>query len=246
MTIPIRDGSSTPRKSRVRILYFVWLSCVTSLLASGLFVPTILRGAERNTPTGELIRFQGPEKLHFDDLVTLAAIDPPLAELEARLQRVLQEPFISNEATLSGAKPRVPFVPGVGPVLRIAEWNINRTTRGAELKLALSDKEGFVAAARSNPKLSSKDFRKITEQLEHLQAADIIVLDEIDDGVARMNYENPIPSTGFAPLIIITAPTQTRQSACSSGLRARGSSARSSRRRRRGPASARTRAPCPG
>jgi hypothetical protein len=88
-----------------------------------------------------LIRFQGNEKLRFPDLVTLAAIDPPLAELQARLQRVLEEPFISNEATLSGAKPKAPFVRGIGPVLRVAEWNINRTRRGAELKLALSDKK---------------------------------------------------------------------------------------------------------
>jgi hypothetical protein len=81
-------------------------------------------------------------------------------------------------------------VRGMGPVLRIAEWNINRTTRGAELKLALSDREGFLAAARANPKLRARDFHKITEQVEHLQAADVIVLNEIDDGVARMNYEN--------------------------------------------------------
>jgi endonuclease/exonuclease/phosphatase family metal-dependent hydrolase len=160
------------------------------LLAASLFAPAILRGAEQNTTSGVLFRFQDPETLRFDDLVTLAAVDPPPAELQARLERVLEEPFISNEATLSGAKPKAPFVRGMGPVLRIAEWNINRTTRGAELKLALSDKEGFVAAARTSPKLRSRDFRKITEQVEHLQAADVIVLNEIDDGVARMNYEN--------------------------------------------------------
>lgn len=182
--------SNTQKRSRVRFLRIVWLACVKCLLTGVLFPPAILRGALRETPTGVLVRFQGPEPLRFDDLVTLATIDPPPAELQARLQTVLQNPFISNEATLSGAKPKAPFVPGMGPMLRIAEWNINRTTRGAGLKLAFSDKEGFVAAARTNPKLGSKDFRTITEQVEHLQAADIIVLDEIDDGVARMNYEN--------------------------------------------------------
>jgi endonuclease/exonuclease/phosphatase family metal-dependent hydrolase len=173
-----------------RILCFVSLLCLKYLFAAGLMAPAILCGADRNTASGELIRFQGPEKLRFDDLVTLAAIDPPPAELQARLERVLEQPFISNEATLSGATPKAPLVRGIGPVLRIAEWNINRTTRGAELKLALSDKQGFVAAAQANPKLNSKEFYKITEQVEHLQAADVIVLDEIDDGVKRMNYEN--------------------------------------------------------
>ena len=55
---------------------------------------------------------------------------------------------------------------------------------------ALSDKRGFLTAARSNPKLAATDIPKIAEQLEHLQAADVIVLDEIDDGVARINCEN--------------------------------------------------------
>jgi hypothetical protein len=110
-----------------------------------------LRGAKHHTASEALIRFQGPEKLRFPDLVTLAATDPPPAELQARLQRVLEEPFISNEATRSGAKPNVPFVRGIGPALRIAEWNINRATRGAELKLALSGEKGFVAAAPIDP-----------------------------------------------------------------------------------------------
>jgi hypothetical protein len=114
---PARDGSSTQRISRVRVFCFAWLSCLKYLLAGGLLAPAILHGAERNTPTGELIRFPGPEKLRFDNLVRVATIDPPPSELQARLQRVLQEPCISNEATLSGAKPKTPFVPGMGPMV---------------------------------------------------------------------------------------------------------------------------------
>jgi hypothetical protein len=47
---------------------FVWLSCLKYLLAAGLFAPAVLRGAKRDTAIGVLIRFQGPEKLRFDDL----------------------------------------------------------------------------------------------------------------------------------------------------------------------------------
>lgn len=89
-----------------RILCFVLLSCLKYWLAVGLIAPAILHGAERSTASAELIRFQGPEKLRFDDLVTLAAIDPPRAELQARLEGVLEQPFISNEATLSGTQSR--------------------------------------------------------------------------------------------------------------------------------------------
>ena len=80
------------------------------------------------------------------------------------------------------------MIPGARPVLRIAEWNINRTTRSFQVKLALSNTEGFLAAARANPKLHSKDLHKIEDQLQHLQGADIVVLNEIDDGVPRMHY----------------------------------------------------------
>jgi hypothetical protein len=99
-------------------------------------------------------------------------------------------PFIRNEATLAGAQPKASIVPGVGPVLRIAEWNINPTTRASEVKLALSDRQGFLAAARANPKLRSKDLHKIEDELENLQGSDLVVLDEIDDGVPRMHCEN--------------------------------------------------------
>jgi endonuclease/exonuclease/phosphatase family metal-dependent hydrolase len=86
------------------------------------------------------------------------------------------------------AKPNPPFVKELGPVLRIAEWNINRTPRESQVKEALVDKTAFLAKARENR--NSKKLQKISEELNLLQAADVIVLDEIDDGVARSNYEN--------------------------------------------------------
>lgn len=108
--------------------------------------------------------------------------------MQAKLERVLNEPFVSNEAAFEGAKPNAPFVKELGPVLRIAEWNINRTPRESQVKDALADKAAFLAKARV--KRDSKMLQKITEELNLLQATDVVVLDEIDDRVARSNYEN--------------------------------------------------------
>jgi hypothetical protein len=67
-----------------RIFCFALSSCLAYLLAARPIYPAPLSGAEdNNTASGDLIRFQGPEQLRFDDLVTLAEIDPPPAELPA-------------------------------------------------------------------------------------------------------------------------------------------------------------------
>lgn len=136
-----------------------------------------------------LVRVQSPPTLSFHDLVTLASVDPPPAELQSRLTTLLSEPFISNEAAFEGAKPIAPRTPGIGRVLRIAEWNINRLDKGSML-LALGDLDGFETAARRNRKLHRRSLRAALDQVRDLQGADVLVLDEIDDGVGRSGYRN--------------------------------------------------------
>ena len=144
--------------------------------------------ARQGRDAGELVHVRGPETLSFDELVKLATADPPPQEVQAKLARVLDEPFVNNEATFEGTKPNAPFVQELGPVLRIAEWNINRTPRESQVKDALVDKAAFLAKARGNH--NSRKLQKITEELNVLQSSDVVVLDEIDDGVARSNYED--------------------------------------------------------
>ncbi len=136
-----------------------------------------------------LVRFQAPRPLAFDDLVALAIEDPPPPRVEARLERLLSTPFLSNEATFAGARPLAPDPAGVGEVLRVAEWNINREEQESML-LALSDLRGYEALARENPKLNPKRLRQAVEEARHLQAADVIVLNEVDHGVKRTGYHD--------------------------------------------------------
>jgi endonuclease/exonuclease/phosphatase family metal-dependent hydrolase len=160
----------------IGLLAAVFLTCSAAALA------------QQGRDPRELVRVRGPQPLSFDELIKLATTDPPPQELQAKLDRLLNEPFINNEATFEGANPNAPFVHELGPVLRIAEWNINRTPRESQVQGALADKAAFLGKVHGNH--NSTKLQKICEQLNELQNADVVVLDEIDDGVARSSYEN--------------------------------------------------------
>jgi endonuclease/exonuclease/phosphatase family metal-dependent hydrolase len=148
-----------------------------------------LIGGQRKAETTHLIRFQHPKTLSFEDLVTLASLDPPPPELQTRLDLLRSRPFLSNEAAFEGVKPFRPVEPGVGPVLRIAEWNINRTDKQM-MRDALSNLPAYRATVRANRKAGRKLLRRASDEARNLQRADIIVFDEIDDGVPRSGYHD--------------------------------------------------------
>ena len=150
-----------------------------------LFAGLQLAGAQR-PESQELTAFQAPPTLSFHDLVGLVADPPPLAA-KAKLDQLLSEPFISNEATLRGSAPKRPSAPGASPVLRIAEWNINRGVNGCEIESALS---GGSQLLRNASHLQSKKLALLHDELQNLEGADVVILDEVDMGVKRTNYRN--------------------------------------------------------
>ncbi len=103
---------------------------------------------------------------------------------------MLSTPFVSNEAAKGGAVPKVPQMAPFGPVLRIAEWNINRGENESEVQLALTNAKSYLARARTNPSLKQRDLSRVADELRALNGADIVVLDEVDDGVKRTRYRN--------------------------------------------------------
>ncbi len=137
-----------------------------------------------------LVKVQGPAPFSFSELVTLATVDPPPPDLKRKLDTLLSEPFVSNEATSAGTKPKRPTLSGIGPIARIAEWNINRGENQEQVRQILTGAAQFEAAAPGHEHPSSKKLRKLHDQLRVLEAADVIVLDEVDHGVKRTNYRN--------------------------------------------------------
>ena len=121
-----------------------------------------------------------PEFLTFDELTTLSDTEHPSEPLAEKLERVLRTPVLSNQAALSGVRPHRPSVDGVGPVLRAVSWNIERGLNFDLIRLALSDPEGFKQSTRPSEVLDAK----IDQQLRTLRDADIVVLNEVDSGLA--------------------------------------------------------------
>ena len=154
----------------------IWIIC--PLLFS------LLAAAREPTPPS------APEFLTFDELVTLSETDQPAAPLQEKLDRLLLTPIVSNAATLAGAQPHRPSVDGIGRVLRVASWNIERGLNYDLIKLALSDPAEFKAAALPRGALDTAKLAKIDQQLRTLRDADILVLNEVDLGMKRTDYRD--------------------------------------------------------
>jgi endonuclease/exonuclease/phosphatase family metal-dependent hydrolase len=135
-------------------------------------------------------RSSQPPLMSYQELVTLGkeeTVDPALA---AKVQTLLTTPFVNNEAYFSGTKPLRPDVKKMGPSLRLVEWNIERGVELADIKLAMTDKQAFLAKVHSeaagNKKISDQG---LSAQMDALQSADVLVLNELDWGMKRSDYE---------------------------------------------------------
>jgi endonuclease/exonuclease/phosphatase family metal-dependent hydrolase len=154
------------------------------ILALGLAVLPLSAAKQPFVPTA------APDLLNFDELVALSESDQPAAPLQEKLDRLLRTPFLNNDAAAMGGGPHRPSVDGIGPVLRVASWNIERGSNFDLIKLALSDPEAFKQASLKRGALDSGKQEKIEQQLRTLRDADIIVLNEVDLGMKRTDYRD--------------------------------------------------------
>jgi endonuclease/exonuclease/phosphatase family metal-dependent hydrolase len=137
-------------------------------------------------------RTSEPAMLTYQELVALGeqeTVDPALA---AKLHTLLTTPFVNNEAYFNGVKPLRPDLKGMGPSLRLVEWNIERGIEFDKIKLLLTDKQGFIsevhAEAASNTNAEKAKDEVLRAQMDVLQSADVLVLNEVDWGMKRSDY----------------------------------------------------------
>jgi endonuclease/exonuclease/phosphatase family metal-dependent hydrolase len=159
-----------------------------------LFVSLILcsAGSAQDGSGDKYTRTSQPAMLSYQELVALyeqETVDPALA---AKLHTLLTTPFINNEAYFNGVKPLRPDLKGMGPSLRLVEWNIERGIEFDKIKLLLTDKQGFIsevhgeAAGTANAEKAKDDV--LRAQMDVLQSADVLVLNEVDWGMKRSDY----------------------------------------------------------
>jgi endonuclease/exonuclease/phosphatase family metal-dependent hydrolase len=160
-------------------------------LVFGIFVL-----AAASVPAQDYIRNSRPELFTYDELVKLSLPRELSSELAEKLRVLTTTPFVSNEAYFAGAEPRPLQVNHLGPVLRVAFWNIERGLEIDNIKLMLTDKEKFMAkvteerkhAKQSGKRVREVNLQKIPDEIETLKAADIWILNEVDWGVKRTDY----------------------------------------------------------
>ena len=159
-------------------------------LAFGIAFST-LAAQEESHPTaqadGPAQRQQVPYLLSFDDLVALASSARPEGALGARFNALLNTPFGNNEAASS--EPHRPRVAGLGVVLRVGEWNIERGLNFNLIRSALSGRSEFLRAA-TNERTDPRQKKVIESQLATLQDVDVLILNEVDWGMKRTEYRN--------------------------------------------------------
>ncbi len=163
--------------------------------AIALFLSLISCSAARAhcQTAADYTRDSQPPLLNYQELVALGeqeTVDPALA---AKLHTLLTTPFINNEAYFNGTRPLRPDLKGMGPSLRLVEWNIERGVELEKIKLLLTDKQAFLnlvhseAANNTNPEKTRDEV--LLAQMDVLQSADVLVLNELDWGMKRSDYQ---------------------------------------------------------
>ena len=140
-----------------------------------------------HSPNVAAERSQGPELLSFDELVALASTARPEGALGDRLNALLNTPFVHSD-TAGDIQPHRPNVSGLGPVLRVGLWNIERGLNFDEIRSALSDPGAFLRVTRTG--ISSRQRETVESQLATLQGIDVLVLNEADWGMKRTEYRD--------------------------------------------------------
>jgi endonuclease/exonuclease/phosphatase family metal-dependent hydrolase len=149
----------------------------------------------QNEQAPDYIHSSQPPLLNYQELVTLSqqeTVDPALAD---KVHTLLVTPFVNNEAYFNGIKPLRPDLKDIGPSLRLVQWNIERGLELDEIKLAMTDKQAFLAKVHSQTADDKdKDKEKVTNdeiigEIDALQSADVIVLNEVDWGMKRTDYQ---------------------------------------------------------
>lgn len=130
-----------------------------------------------------------PEFLSFDELVALSRTADPTGTLGDRLQRLLTTPFVRNEAGATDIKPHRPVVDGLGPIIRVGAWNLERGLNFDLIRSALADDAAFRHESRYENRTGNQR-REIEAQLRVLQGTDILVFNEADLGMKRTQYRN--------------------------------------------------------
>jgi endonuclease/exonuclease/phosphatase family metal-dependent hydrolase len=129
-----------------------------------------------------------PELFTYPELVQLNETENLPDDLQAKLDRLLTTPFVSNAASTRVVLPKSRKL---GTFVRVVQWNIERGIEFDAIKAVLSNANQFgrLIDSSAHPR-GSRDRKEILQQVALLKQADVIVLNEVDLGMKRTDYRN--------------------------------------------------------
>jgi len=128
--------------------------------------------------------------LSFDELVQLSNTDELPAELQGKLDVLLQTPLLSSGIPESDLHAKRPKDRKIGPVLRVAFWNIERGLQLDLIQQALTEPAKFKQAVDEGKKRIDSQKAAILRRAETLRDADVLILNEVDLGMKRTDYRD--------------------------------------------------------
>jgi len=138
-------------------------------------------------------RYQGLDFLSYDELVELSRHGHPGSgtALGSKVDRLLSTPLIDNRAWYAGKRPVRHTNSKLGPALRVATWNIEKSFRMPEVIQAMKSDEAYSRLIdRDQVGEGTGTWDNMLRQRERVASADIIFLQEMDIGVNRSDYLN--------------------------------------------------------
>ncbi len=138
-------------------------------------------------PAATWLRVSGPETLSYEELTKIAVDLTRSSPLRAKVDRVLQTPFV---ATNTNASPslvaQTSYSTASTPILRVAEWNFERGLEFDSVRSMLVDRQAYLQELSAH---ADKDrVARVNGQIDLLQTSDLLILNEVDAGMPRTGY----------------------------------------------------------
>lgn len=165
-----------------------------ALVVRGLLFSLLLAAVP--AAAGEYVRYQQPAMFSYEELVALGGNGELDERLNQKLDAILTTPFLCNEARFRDAQPHRPVIEDLGASLRVVMWNIERGFALDHFKLLFTDTNAFLKSqGQSGERIR---VNRLLEQLDVMQTADVVVLNEVDWGMKRSGYRAVVRELGEA------------------------------------------------
>ncbi len=167
----------------------VWMlaSCTGTKVNAPLTSQT-RHGSPVGVGGGPVAARQMPSFPTYEEAVVLSSNPIPQGALKTKLHSLLRTPLIDNSAYLAGKRPVSSSSPALGPFLRVASWNIEKSLEVSRVAKALESPASYEAILDAQGTARRARREELLRQQARLASADIIFLQEMDIGVSRSGY----------------------------------------------------------